>query len=117
MDTYTLDREGMADLLSRYGFEVKEFTTDPESAADRVRESLFKGGLLSNPPTYYLATRHLSENIRKLKRDEKNLRSCRKRTKAEKTKLLAYFALDVVDRYTAEINQALYSLMLVMLLR
>ena len=29
-----------------------------------------------------------------------------KRTKAEKTKLLANFALDVVDRCTAEINQA-----------
>ena len=34
-----------------------------------------------------------------------------KRTKAEKTKLLANFALDVVDRCTAEINQthALYA--------
>ena len=38
-----------------------------------------------------------------------------KRTKAVKTKLLAIFALDVVDICTAEINQAHY--MLVMLLK
>ena len=41
----------MAGLNSHDVFEVKDVTTDPDSGADRVRESLFKGGLLSNPPT------------------------------------------------------------------
>ena len=40
------------------------------------------------------------------KRDDKIFQIMPKRTKAEKIKLLTYFALDEVDRYTAEINQA-----------
>ena len=96
----------MAGLLSQYGVEVKEVTTDPDSAADLIGESLFKDGLQANLPTHHLDTRHLSENIRKsIKRDNK-LQIMPKRTKAEKTKLLANFALDVIDRCTAEINQA-----------
>ena len=64
---------------------------------------MFKDGLLANPPTHYLDTRHLSENIRKSsKRDDKLLQIVTKRTKAKKFTL----DVDVVDRCTVEINQA-----------
>ena len=105
-DEYTWASEGMAGLLSQDGVEVKEVTTDPDSGAGQAGESLFKDCLQANPPTHYPDTRHLSENLRKsIKRDDnKLLPIMAKRTKAEKTKLLANFALDVVDRRTAEIN-------------
>ena len=49
----------------------------------------------------------MSENIRKsIKRDEKLLQIVTKRTKAKKFTL----DVDVVDRCTVEINQALYAL-------
>ena len=53
-DEYTRASEGMAGLLSRGGVDVKEFTTDPDSGAGQAGESLFKDGLLANPPTHYL---------------------------------------------------------------
>ena len=51
-DEYTWASEGMADLLSQDGVEVKEFTNDPDSGAGQAGESLFKDGLLENPPTH-----------------------------------------------------------------
>ena len=87
-DEYTWASKGMAGLLSKDGVEVKEVKPDPDSGAGQAGESLFQDGLLANPPTHYLGTRHLSGNIRKpIKRDNK-LRIMPKRTKAEKTKLL-----------------------------
>ena len=73
----------MAGLLSQSGVEVKEVNTDPDSGAGQAGESLFKDGLLTNPPTNYLDTRHLSENIRKssIKRDDKLLQISRKEPK------------------------------------
>ena len=73
----------MAGLLSQDGVEVKEVTTDPDSGAGQAWESLFKDGLLENPPTHYLDTQHLSENIRKssIKRDDKLLQISRKESK------------------------------------
>ena len=64
----------MAGLLSQRCDQVKEVSIDPDSGAGRAGESLFKDGLLANPPTHYLHTRHLSENIGKsIKRDDKLL--------------------------------------------
>lgn len=78
-----------------------------DSSTGRVAVSLYKDGLLENKPCHYIDTRHLSESIRKaIKRDQRLLEIMPKRTKAEKTKLLHNFALDAVDRCTAEINQA-----------
>lgn len=106
-DEFTWAREGMAELLCEDGLEVREVTTDPDSSAGRAADSLYKDGLLENKPCHYIDTRHLSESIRKaIKRDQKLLEIMPKRTKAEKTKLLHNFALDAVDRCTAEINQA-----------
>lgn len=106
-DEFTWAREGMAELLCEDGIEVKGVTTDPDSSAGRAADSLFKDGLYKVKPVHYLDTRHLSESIRKsIKRDEKLLQVMPCRTKAEKTKLLHNFALDAVDRCTAEINQA-----------
>ena len=54
----------------------------------------------------------MTANIRKsIKRDDKLLQIVPKRPKAEKTKLLVNFVLDVVHRCTANINhaQALYA--------
>ena len=82
--------------------EVKEVTTDPDSGAGRAGESLYKDGLQENPTTHFLDTRHLSENIRKsIQRNDKLLQIMTNRTKAEKTKLLSKFALDVVERCRA----------------
>ncbi|XP_062577982.1 uncharacterized protein LOC134239870, partial [Saccostrea cucullata] len=106
-DEFTWAREGMAELLCKDGLEVREVTTDPDSSAGRAADSLYRDGLLQNKPVHYIDTRHLSENIRKsIKKDQKLLEVMPKRTKAEKTKLLHNFALDAVDRCTAEINQA-----------
>ena len=60
-DEYTWASEGMAGLLSQGSDQEKEVTTDPDSAAGWAGESLFKDGLLANPPTHYLYTPHLSE--------------------------------------------------------
>ena len=62
---YTWNSEGMAGILSQGCDQEKEVTTDLDSGAGPVRESLFQDGLLANPPTHYLDTPHLSENIRK----------------------------------------------------
>ena len=106
-DEYIWASEGIAGLLSQGCVEVKEVITDPGSGAGWVGESLFKDSLMVNPTTHSLDTRHLSENIRKsMKRDDKLLQIMTKRIKAETTKILAYFALDEVDRCTVEINQA-----------
>ena len=64
-DEYTWVSEEMLGLLSQGCVEVKVVTTDPDSGAGRAGESLFKDGLLTNRPTHYLDTRHLSENVRK----------------------------------------------------
>ena len=51
-DEYTWASEGIAGLLSKDGVEVKEVTTDPDSGAGQAGKSLFKDGLLANPPTH-----------------------------------------------------------------
>ena len=103
-DRFTWAREGMADkLLCKDGLRVSEVTTDPDSSAGRAADSLYKDGLLQNKLVHFIDTRHLFETIRKsIKKDQTLLRQI----KAEQKKLLLNFALDVVDRWTAEINQA-----------
>ena len=49
---YTLATEGMAGLLSQGCVEVKEVSIGPDSGAGRAGESLFKDGLMANPPTH-----------------------------------------------------------------
>ena len=44
---------------------VKGWQASSLRVVTRKRESLFKDGLLTNPPTHYPDTGHLSENIRK----------------------------------------------------
>ena len=89
------------------GLQVSEVTTDQDSSAGRAADSLYKDGLLQNKPVHFIDTRHLSESIRKsIKKDQSLLELMPRRTKAEQKKLLHNFALDVVDRCTAEINQA-----------
>ena len=80
-DEYTW-ASGMMAGLSQDCVEVKEVTTDPDSCAGQAGKSLFKDSLQANPPTHYLDTRHLSENIRQsIKRDDKLLQISRKERK------------------------------------
>ena len=89
----------MTELLCKDGLQVSEVTTDPDSAAGRAADSLYKDGLLQNKPVDFIDTRHLSETIRKsIKKDHSLLELMPRRTKAEQKKNLLYnFALDVVD--------------------
>lgn len=106
-DEFTWAKEGMTELRCESGLEVREVTTDPDSAAGRAAQSLYQGGLLKKEPIHYIDTRHLSESIRKsIKKDNKLEQIMPGRTKSERIKQLHNFALDAVDRCTAEINQA-----------
>ena len=106
-DEFTWAKEGMAELVSETGLEVQEVTTDPDSAAGRAANSLYQDGVLKKQPVHYIDTRHLSESVRKsIKRDDKLAKVMPGKNKAERVKHLHNFALDAVDRCTAEVNQA-----------
>ena len=68
-----------------------------DSGAGRAGQSLFKDGLLANLPNLKTQESQLRERI-------KLFQIMPKITKAEKTKRLGYFALDVVNRFSIELN-------------
>lgn len=105
-DELSWAKEGMTELAND-NIQVGQVTTDPDSSAYRATEQLYEHGILKNPASHFIDTRHLSENMRKtIKKNQSLLQIMPKQTKAEKTKLLHNFSIDLTDRCTAEFNQA-----------
>ncbi|CAC5370336.1 unnamed protein product [Mytilus coruscus] len=105
-DEYTWAKECILDLKAD-NIEVEHLVTDPDSSAYRAAQDLYEEGTTSTQPEHFLDTRHVSENIRKRTKNDKNLLQIMPaRTQVKRQKLLNCFSLDLTERCNAELAQA-----------
>ncbi|KAK3108773.1 hypothetical protein FSP39_015312 [Pinctada imbricata] len=91
-------------LKEQADIEVKGITTDPDSAAFKAAEELYREDVTSTEPEHFIDTRHFSQNHRKNVRRNAELMKCIPApTKAQKTKLQSRLALDLVERCNKEL--------------
>lgn len=105
-DEYTWAKECILDLKAD-NIEVEHLVTDPDSSAYRAAQDLYEEGTTSTKPEHFLDTRHVSENIRKRTKNDKNLLQIMPaRTQVKRQKLLNCFSVDLTERCNAELAQA-----------
>ncbi|CAC5377616.1 unnamed protein product [Mytilus coruscus] len=105
-DEYTWAKEVILDLKAD-NIEVEHLVTDPDSSAYRAAQDLYEEGTTSTQPEHFLDTRHVSENIRKRTKNDKNLLQIMPaRTQVKRQKLLNCFSVDLTESRNAELAQA-----------
>ncbi|CAC5394836.1 unnamed protein product [Mytilus coruscus] len=104
---YTWAKECILDLKADNN-EVEYLVTDPDSSAYRATQDLYEEGTTSTQPEHFLDTRHVSENIRKRTKNDKNLLQIMPaRIQVKRQKLLNCFSVDLTERCNAELAQAM----------